>query len=117
MAKKAFASSDLQKLTKVTEEADPIAITLVELTDKKYKAIILAGAMMFRLGILLGLYNLYEFIDLEQGYGKNIVEIGTTFTFQALIDEEPALQVALWGIVLGFILKRFGKFLAWWYHG
>ncbi|MCK5015732.1 MAG: hypothetical protein KAS32_01560 [Candidatus Peribacteraceae bacterium] len=117
MAKKTFTSSNVQKKSIKPKEIQPMKVVLIEKTDKKYKIVILAGAILFWISIILIIYNLNEYVELEQAYGKELFEIGATLTYEALIKEQPAIQVAIWGAVIGFIIKRFGKFIAWWNHG
>lgn len=99
------------------ERAKPVEVVLIEQTEKKYKMLILMGSLLFWLGIVLMLYNINEFFDLEQDYGKSTFETLMTLNYQSIVEDEPAIRIALWGSITGFVVNRLGKLFAWWNNG
>jgi len=111
------SKSTRTRVKKQSSAPTPARVVLIERTDKRFKIIILNGAILFWLGIILIIFSLYQYYDLEHAAGKSIVDMIFTLQYASLMEEQPEIKIAFWGVVLGFIIKRFGRALAWWYHG
>ena len=73
--------------------------TLIEQTDKRYKLLIIAGNLLFALGILLCFSSFSETVS------------------NAGIAIETMLKVGGTTVVTGILVHALGKFFAWWEHG
>src|SRR3989338_7190099 len=81
---------------------------VIERTAKIYKLGMIAGWALMIISGLMTLYSFYVF-------NENNCRIPSSFS--EFLTEQPAVYVSLGGIVLGFLIYRFEKVLAWWNNG
>lgn len=100
-----IVSPQAEPVIQVREIHTPVVI---ERTAKIYKFGMLIGLGMMILGVALTAYSLYQF---THNFGR------IPNSFAEFFNEHKAVYVSLSGIVLGFCIYRFEKFLAWWNNG
>jgi hypothetical protein len=95
----------IQVIERIVQVQQPMTI---ERTAKQYKFGMLVGFLLMALGILASMYSVYKFTQNYERY---------PISFTELAEDQKSIYVALSGIVGGFVVYRFEKFLAWWNHG
>jgi hypothetical protein len=73
--------------------------TLIEQTDKRYKKLIVAGYLLFFIGVIIC------FSAFSETVAKSGISIGTMMKMGGTTT------------LTGFLIACLGKFLAWWEHG
>lgn len=95
----------VQVIERIVQVQQPVTI---ERTAKQYKFGMLIGSLLMALGVLACMYSVYKFT-------LNFERYPTSFT--ELVEDQKSIYVALAGIIVGFLIFRFEKFLAWWNNG
>jgi len=81
---------------------------VIERTAKIYKLGMLVGFGLMLFGVLGLAYSLHVFFQILGRY---------PVSFGEFLGEQKSVYVSLSGIVFGFFVYRFEKFLAWWNNG
>ena len=81
---------------------------VIERTAKIYKLGMIAGWALMLMSTLMTFYSFYVFNETNGRIPSS---------FSEFVTEQPVFYVSLGGIVLGFLIYRFEKVLAWWNNG
>ncbi len=80
----------------------------IERTAKQYKFGMVVGFLMMVFGVGATLYSV-------NGFFENYERLPRTFA--ELLEDQKAVYVSVPGIVIGFVVYYFERFLAWWNNG
>lgn len=80
----------------------------IERTAKQYKFGMVVGFLMMAFGVGATLYSV-------NGFFENYERLPRTFA--ELLEDQKAVYVSVPGIVIGFVVYYFERFLAWWNNG